>query len=68
MPFEVFVQLALGRFVFKTNGRISSITSYKDHCYNIFTSRVIKQQKKLYFESFEKTPNFGRTVHTLDYN
>ena len=21
----------------------------------------------MYFESFEKTPNFGRTVHTLDY-
>ena len=32
-----------GRFVFKTNGRISSITSYKDHCCSFFTSGVIKQ-------------------------
>ena len=27
----------------------------------------IKPTKKLYFENFQKTPNFGRTVHTLDY-
>ena len=53
------------RFVFKTNGRISSITSYKDHCCSFFTSWVIK--KKWYFDNFEKkTPNFGRAVRTLD--
>ena len=54
-----------GRFVFKTNDRISSITSDKDHCCSFFTSWVIKQQKTLYFEKFLKTPNFGRSVHTL---
>ena len=53
-----------GRFVFKTNGRISSITSYKDHYCSFFTSWVIKQQTKLYIEHFEKTPNFGRMVRT----
>ena len=58
--------LIRGRSVFKTNSRISSITSYKDHCYIFFTSWVIKQQKKLYFEHFEKTPNFRCTVRTLD--
>ena len=55
-----------GHFVFKTNGRISFITSDKDHCCSFFTSWVIKQQKTLYFEKFEKTPNFGRSVHTLE--
>ena len=30
-------------FVFKTSGRISSITSYKDHWCSFFTSWVIKQ-------------------------
>ena len=38
-----------GRFVFKTNGRISSITSYRDHCYSLFTSWEIKQQNKIKF-------------------
>ena len=51
-------------FVFKTNGRISSITSYKDHRCSLFMSWVIKQQRKLYFENVEKTPNFRRVVHT----
>ena len=56
-----------GRFVFKTNGRISSITSCKDHCCSIFTSWVIKQQKSCILNILEKTPNFGRMVRTLDY-
>ena len=34
-----------GCFVFRTNGRISSITSYKDNFCSFFTSWVIKQQK-----------------------
>ena len=38
-----------GVFIFKTNGRISSITSYKDHCCSFFTSWVIKQQKSWIF-------------------
>ena len=53
-----------GCFVVKTNGRISSITLYKDHCCGFFMSWVIKEQRKLYFENVEKTPNFGRVVHT----
>ena len=57
-----------GRFVFKTNGRIFSITSYKNNCCSFFTSLVIKPSKKLYFGNFEKTPNFGRMVRTLDYS
>ena len=55
-----------GRFVFKTNGMISSITSYKDHCCSFFTSWVIKQQKSCILNILEKTPNFGCTVRTLD--
>ena len=39
-----------GRFVFKTNSRISSITSYKNHCCCFFTSWVIMATKMLYFE------------------
>ena len=54
------------RFEYKTIGRISSITSYKDHCSSFFTSWVIKQQKSCILNILEKTPNFGRTVHTLD--
>ena len=38
-----------GRFVFKTNGMISSITSYKDHCCSFFTSWDIKATMKLHF-------------------
>ena len=53
-----------GRFVLKTNGRMSSITWNKDHCCSFFTSWVIKQQTKLYIEHFEKAPNFGRMVRT----
>ena len=56
--------LLRGCFVFKTNGRISSINSYKDHCCSFFTSWVIKQQTKLYIEHFEKTPKFGCMVDT----
>ena len=56
-----------GRFVFKTNGRISSITSYINHCCSFFYELSNKGTKKLYFENFEKTPNFGRTVRTLDF-
>ena len=37
--------IAQRRFLFKTKGRISSITSYKDHCCSFFMSWVIKQQK-----------------------
>ena len=55
-----------GCFVFKTISRISSITSYKDHCYSFFTGWVIKQQKSCILNILEKTPNFGRTVRTLD--
>ena len=55
-----------GRFVFKTNGRISSITSYKDHCCSFFTSWVIKQKTMLNFINLENTPNFGRTVRTQE--
>ena len=32
-----------------------------------FASRVIKQQKSCILKIYEKTPNFGRTVHTQDY-
>ena len=48
-----------GRFVFKTNGRISSFTSYKDHCYSFFTSWVIKQQKCSIFKVLKKHPTSG---------
>ena len=34
-----------GSIVFKTNGRIFPITSYKDHCCSFFTSWVIKATK-----------------------
>ena len=53
-----------GRFVFKTIGRISSITSYKDHCCSFFTSWVIKQQKSCILTILEKTPNFWRMVRS----
>ena len=53
-----------GRFVFKTNGMISSITSYKDHCCSFFMSWVIKATRMLNISNLEKTPNFGCTVHT----
>ena len=56
-----------GRFVFKTNGRISSITSYKDHCCSFFTSWIDTATEMLNFIKSEKTPNFGRMVRTLDY-
>ena len=60
-------QISLGGgFVFKTNGRISSIISYKDHCCSFFTSWVIKQQKSCILTILKKTPNFGRAVRTLE--
>ena len=54
------------RFVFKTNGRISFITSCKDHCCSFYTSWEIKQQKKCILHILKKTPNFGCMVRTLD--
>ena len=57
--------LLKGRFVFKMNGKISSIPLYKDHCCSFFTSWVIKQQKRCILNILKKTPNFGRSVHTL---
>ena len=48
-----------GRFVFKTNGRISSITSYKDHCCSFFTSWVIKQSKSCILTILKKHPTSG---------
>ena len=53
-------------FVFKTNDRLSSITSYKDHCYSFFTSWVIKQNSMLNFINYENTHNFGHTVRTQE--
>ena len=47
------------RFVFKTNGRISSITSYKDHFCSFFTSWVIKQQKWCILTILKKHPTLG---------
>ena len=47
------------RFVFKTNGRIFSITSYKDHCCSFFTSWVIKQQKSCILKVLKKHPTSG---------
>ena len=51
-------------FVFKSNVRISSNTSYKDHWCSFFYKQSNKATKKLYFENFEKTPKFGRAVRT----
>ena len=48
-----------GRFVFKTNGRISSFTSYKDHYCSFFTSWVIKQQKSCILKILKKHPTSG---------
>ena len=38
-----------GCFVLKTNGMISSITSYKDHWRSFFTSWDIKQQRTVFW-------------------
>ena len=42
----------------------------KDHsrlsCSMVITIYFNKSTKKLYFQTFEKTPNFGRTARTLD--
>ena len=51
--------LLRGRFLFKTNGRISSITTHKDHWYSFIYKLSNEAIKNLYFENFEKTPNFG---------
>ena len=52
-----------GRFVFKTNGRISSITSYKDHCCSFFTSWVIKEQKTCNLKIWKNTQLWAWGVH-----
>ena len=51
--------LLKGHFVFKTNGRISSVTSYKDHCCSFFTSWVITQSKSCIFNILRKHPTLG---------
>ena len=51
--------LLRGRFLFKTNGRISSITSYKGHCCSFFTSGVIKQQKKCILKILKNLRAYG---------
>ena len=56
-----------GRFVFKTNSRITSITSYKEHCCSFFTTWEIKQQKCWISSISENKTNFGCMVHTLDF-
>ena len=43
-----------GHFVLKPNGRISTLTSYKDHRCSLFMSWVIKHQRKLHFENVKK--------------
>ena len=48
-----------GRFVFKTNCRISSFTSHKDHCCSFFTSWVIKQSKSCILTIWKKHPTLG---------
>ena len=50
------------RFVFKTNGRISSITSYKDHWCSFFYELSNKATQMLTFTNLQKTPNFRHTV------
>ena len=45
-----------GQFVFKTNGKISSITS---HFCSFFTSWVINQQKNCILNTLKKHPTFG---------
>ena len=51
--------LLRGRFVFKTNGRTSSIISHKDHCCSFFTSWVIKRQKSCILNILKKHPTLG---------
>ena len=51
--------LLRGRFVFKTNGRIFSITSYKDHCCSFYTSWVINQWKSCILKISKKHPTLG---------
>ena len=40
------------------------ILNFFESTQNVLLSN--KATKKLYFENFEKTPNFGRAVRTLD--
>ena len=54
-----------GSFVFKTNVKLPSITSYKGHCCSFIASWVIKQQISCILDILKKTPNFGRAVRTL---
>ena len=75
LPFDLNTKLLISQqpniaqrpFVFKTNGKIPSITSNKQHCCSWFTSWVIKQQKSCNLNILKKTPNFGRKVRTLVY-
>ena len=54
-----------GRFV--SNGKISSIPSYKDHCCSFFTSWVIKQQKSCILNILKKHPTLGVWCTPLKY-
>ena len=53
--------------VFKTNGRISSFTSYKHHCCSFFTSWVLKQQKSWILKILKKHPTLGVWCLPLKY-
>ena len=48
-----------GHFVFKTNGRISSITSYKARWCSFFASWAIKQSKSCILTILKKHPTSG---------
>ena len=50
--------------VFKTNGRIFSIISYKEHSCGFCTSRDKTATRMVHFGKQEKTPNFGCLVNT----
>ena len=52
-----------GRFVFKTNGRISSITSYKDYCCSFFTSYVANQQISCILDILKNTKLWAYSAH-----
>ena len=52
-----------GRFVFKTNGRISSITSYKDHWCSFYTSWVINQWKSCILKILKNTQLWAYCAH-----
>ena len=61
-----------GRFVFKTNGRTSSIISHKDHCCSFFMSWVIKatrmfSEKIWPLNFFENTQNCFTYISATKY-